>query len=1072
MLTFLRPSCLVILILSALMTLAPSASAQKKKQTAASTPSAVNPKLYSAMKWRNIGPFRGGRSLAACGVASEPNTYYFGATGGGIWKTTDGGDSWVNVSDGFLTSSSVGAIKVAPSDPNVIYAGMGECDIRGNAAGGDGMVRSLDAGKTWEYIGLQETFAIGKIAVHPQNSELVYAAAMGRFFGANAERGVFRSKNGGTTWEKILYKNDSTGAIDVQIDPHNPRTIYAALWQTHRNAYQMESGGTGSGLYKSTDGGDTWTEITRNPGLPTGLVGKIRIAPSPVKQGRLWIMLENERGGVFRSDDGGKTWTRTSEERNIRQRAWYFSHIVADPKSENTVYALNVGWYKSIDGGKTFQGLGTMHGDHHDLWIAPDNPLRMIIADDGGAFVTTNSGKNFTDIDIPTSQFYHVTLDNQFPYFIYGAQQDNSSVGIASRTMGWSIDKNDWFPSAGGESGYLAVDPLNNDIVYGGNYGGYLTKLNRRTGQSQEVSVYPENPVGNAAETHKYRFQWTYPIVFSPHDGHVLYACGNHVFRSNDEGMSWEIISPDLTTNDKSKQKASGGMITKDNTGVETYCTIFAFAESPTERGVLWAGSDDGLVHISRDNGKNWTVITPKDLPKDALISIIEPSHFDPGTAFLAATRYKSVDDQTPYLYRTTDFGASWKRITSGIPSHAFTRVIREDHWKKGLLYAGTEFGLYVSFNNGNDWQAFQQNLPITPIHDLAIHPREKDLVAATHGRAFWVLDDLTPLHEIMDKKAEIERASAYLFPPRHTYRVDGGSWHADGMQTGENPPNGVLVHYYLQAPPANELQLQFLDAQDSVIITYSNKKDRKGEPIKESKDFYPDTERKIPGTAPADSGLNRFVWNLEYPAATEAPGVTWGASTDGPRVVPGKYNIRLKLGDSVIMTRTFEIRKDPRLSTTDADFKAQFDLLMKINKKVTETHEAINSLRDIRTQINGLLGKITDTTKAKPIKDIAKPITDTLTAVEEELVQTKAKSGQDLLNFPMKLNNKLAALTPTVASADTRPTKQAYQAYDDISGRIDVQLTRMKKALEQLPALNKAIKEADIPAVKESSRK
>jgi photosystem II stability/assembly factor-like uncharacterized protein len=1070
---FLRPFCFIFLAIcsiTASMFTPLSLYSQKKNGIKNESP-AVNPAMFSAMKWRNIGPFRGGRSLAVCGVASEPNTYYFGATGGGIWKTTDGGDAWINISDKFLTTASVGAIKVAPSDANVIYAGLGECDIRGNISYGDGIVKSVDAGKTWHYIGLKECYAIGKIAVHPQNADIVYAAAMGRIFGTNSERGVFRSKNGGATWEKILFKNDSTGAIDVQIDPFNPRTVYAALWQTHRNAYQMESGGMGSSLWKSTDGGDTWEELTRNAGLPIGLVGKIRIAASPAKQGRIWIMFENEHGGVFLTDDGGKTWTRTNDDRTIRQRAWYFSHIIADPKSENTVYVLNVGWYKSIDGGRTFQGMGSMHGDHHDLWIAPDNPQRMILADDGGATVSSNGGKNWTELDIPTAQFYHATLDNQFPYRVYGAQQDNSSVGIASRTLGYSIDKNDWFVAAGGESGYLAVDPLNNNIIYGGNYGGYLTKLNRTTEQSQEVSVYPENPVGNAPETHKYRFQWTYPIIFSPHDGRVLYACGNHVFRSNNEGMSWEIISPDLTTNDKSKQKASGGMITKDNTGVETYCTIFTFAESPTERGVLWAGSDDGLVHISRDNGKNWTNITPKDLPHSALISIIEPSHFDPGTAYLAATRYKSADDQTPYLYRTKDFGATWKLITTGIPAHAYTRVIREDVWKKGLLYAGTETGLFVSFNNGAEWQPLQLNLPITPIHDLAIHSREKDLVAATHGRSFWILDDLTPLHEIMDKKAEIERDPAYLFPPRHTYRIDGGSYHADGMQTGENPPNGVMIHYYLPVPPPKELQLQFLDSKDSLIITYSNKKDLKGEPLKESKEFYPNPEKKIPGTVSADSGLNRFVWNMEYPAATEAPGVMWGASTDGPKVVPGRYSVRLKLGDSLIAIRQFEVRKDPRITTTDEDFTAQFDLLMKINKKVSETHDGINSLRDIRSQIATVLGKITDSTKAKPIKEIAKFITDTLSAVEEELVQTKAKSGQDLLNFPMKLNNKLAALTSTVASADTRPTKQAYQAYEDISGRIDFQLNRMKKALEALPKLNQTVKDADIPAVKEKAK-
>lgn len=1045
--------------------------AQRKSKTVPEQ-SEVNPKLFSALKWRNIGPFRGGRSLATTGVASDPNVYYFGATGGGIWKTTDGGDSWFNVSDGFLNTSSVGAIAVSQSDPNVIYAGMGECDIRGNISYGDGMYKSDDAGKSWKHIGLKETFAIGKIAIHPQNPDLVYCAAMGRVFGSNSERGIFRSKDGGNKWEKILFKNDSTGAIDIQIDPHNSRILYAALYQAHRNAYEMESGGAGSGLWKSTDGGDSWKELTQNSGMPKGLIGKIRIAPSPAKRDRIWAMVENENGGVFRSDDAGKTWSRINEDRNLRQRAWYFSHIVADPKSENVVYVLNVGFHKSMDGGRTFQGMGSMHGDHHDLWIAPDNPIRFILADDGGASVTNNGGKNWTELDLPTAQFYHVTLDYGFPYRIYGDQQDNSSVGILSRTIGWSIDKNDWFPAAGGESGYLAVDPLNNDIIYGGNYGGYMTKLNRKTEQEQEVSVYPDNPVGSGAENHKYRFQWTYPIVFSPNNPKILYACGNCAFRSSDGGMSWEKISPDLTTNDKSKQKPSGGMITKDNTGVETYCTIFTFAESPAEAGVLWSGSDDGLVQVSRDNGKSWQNVTPKELPEWSLISIIEPSHFSGGTAYFAANRYKSADDQHPYLFKTTDYGKTWKKIVNQIPENCYIRVIREDLWKKGLLYCGTETGLFISFDDGANWQSFQLNLPQTPIHDLSIHPKEKDLVAATHGRSFWILDNLTPLHEIMDSKEKIEKSEAFLYAPRHAYRVEGGSWHAPQMQTGENAPNGILVDFYLKEPPAKELKLEFFDSKDSLIIAFSSKKDKKGEPLKESGEFFPNPEHKHGDAVPSDSGMNRFVWNMRYPDATDAPGVMWGGTTIGPKAVPGNYTVRLKVGDSLVLSQKFEIKKDPRISTTEQDFTAQLDLLLKINKKLTETHDAIGKIRDIRGQINGALGKILDTAKAKPIKELAKTINDTLTSVEEELVQTKAKSGQDLLNFPMKLNNKLAALTPTVSSSDSRPTKQAYDAYEDIAGRIYVQLSRMKQVMEKVPALNKAMKEADAPWVVDKPKK
>lgn len=1031
--------------------------------------------LYDGMKYRCIGPFRGGRSLACTGVAGDRKTYYFGATGGGIWRTTDAGESWNPISDNTFVASSIGAIAIAPSDANVLYAGTGECDIRGNISFGDGMYKTTDAGATWKRAGLQESFAICKISIHPANPDEVLAACMGRIFGTGGERGIYKTTDGGTTWKNVLKRSgtlgDSTGAIDIQRDPHNPRILYAALWQAYRNAYSMSSGGKGCGLFKSTDGGDTWTEISTNTGLPKGMIGKIRIACSPAQRNRLWAMIENENGGLFRSDDAGKTWQRTCDEKSIRQRPWYFSHITADPKNPDVIYALNVGFHKSTDGGRSFKGIGTMHGDHHDMWIDPADPERFILADDGGATVTNTGGDSFTQLDIPTAQFYHVTTDNHIPYRVYGCQQDNSSVGIASRTTGWSIDERDWFVAAGGESGYIAIDPKDENIIYGGNYGGFLSKLNRTTTQDQDVSVYPDNVVGSGATNHVYRFQWTFPIVFSKHDSSTLYACGNHVFRTTNAGYAWEKISPDLTTNDSTKQQPSGGMITKDNTGVETHCTIFAFAESPLDKNILWAGSDDGLVHLSTNGGGSWTNVTPKNLPnsgKPALISIIEASRFNTGTAYIAATRYKSADDQQPYLLRTTDFGKSWVMITNGISAPSYTRVIREDTKRKGLLYCGTETGVFVSFNDGGIWQPLQLNLPHTPIHDMVIHERDDDLILATHGRSFWILDDISPLRQMTEVKAD---ADITLYTPRPSYRIEGGSWSSPQMQTGENAPNGVMVHYSLRTRPDKAITLEFLDARDSLIIAYSSNKDAKGEPVKSENKFYPKQERmRSTGAVPADSGFNRFVWNMRYPNATESPVVMWGASTAGPRAVPGTYSVRLKLGDSVIAKQPFRII--PSVNIPPDDFRAQFELHTRINKKVSETHDAVIALRDMKTQLNTVLGRIADavgdTTKTKDIRALAKRMDDTLTSVEEALVQTKAKAGQDLLNYPMKLGNKLAALASTVASADTRPTEQTYAAVARIESLIQRELDRYARVKERdLPAFNTAASGFALPAVR-----
>jgi len=697
---------------------------QPPPQAAQPQAQAAQPRQFGPLAYRQIGPFRGGRSAAAAGVPTQPLVYYFGATGGGVWKTTDGGVSWEPLGDQTFRTGSVGAVAVSESDPNVVYVGMGEQTLRGNVSHGDGMYKSMDAGKTWKRSGLEETRHISRVRVHPKNPDLVYVAAIGHAFGPNEQRGVFRSKDGGRTWEKVLYRGPKAGAIDLTFDPTNPNVLYASLWEVIRRPWAFESGGPTSGLFKSTDGGDTWTEITRAPGLPRGMIGKIGVTVSPANPERVWAIVEAEEGGVFRSDNGGRSWTRTNEQRTLRQRAWYYSRIYADTQNPETVYVLNVGFYKSNDGGRTFNQIGTPHSDNHDLWIAPDDPQRMIEANDGGANVSFNGGRTWTEQDQATAQFYRVTVDEDFPYNIYGAQQDNSTIKIRSRTEDFGIGPESWHDVGGGESGWIAPKPGDSNVVFAGSYGGYLTRYDHRTKQQRAINVWPDNPMGHGAEGMKYRFQWNYPILFSPHDPNTLYAAGDHLFRSADEGQTWEAISPDLTRNDKSKQGPTGGPITKDNTSVEYYDTIFSVAESPVTRGVIWAGTDDGLVQVTRDAGKAWANVTPRGIPEWIQINSVEASPHDSATAYVAATMYKH-DDFKPYLYKTNDYGRSWKKIDAGIPDGAFTRVIREDPHRRGLLYAGTETGMYVSFDDGERWQPFQLNLPYVPITDLGPQARQ-----------------------------------------------------------------------------------------------------------------------------------------------------------------------------------------------------------------------------------------------------------------------------------------------------------------------------------------------------------
>ena len=1020
-------------------------------------------------KFRLIGPFRGGRVGAVEGVANQPNVYYYGSTGGGVWKTIDGGANWINISDGYFKTGSVGAIDAADSDPNIIYVGMGEETVRGNVSSGDGVYKSIDGGKIWKNIGLGDTQQISRVRVNPKNPDIVYVAALGHLWGPNEQRGIFRSKDGGKTWEKILYRNAETGASDLVMDPSNPNTLYASFWQISRKPYRMDSGGDGSGLFKSNDGGDTWIEITRNKGLPSGVLGKIGVAVSPVNSNRVWAIVEAKEGGLYRSDDAGETWQRTSDNANIRQRPWYYNRVYADTESIDTVYVMNVQFQKSIDGGRTFTTVSEPHGDNHDLWINPKNAKIMINGNDGGANVSVNGGASWTEQTQPTAQFYRVTTDNDFPYNIYGAQQDNSTVRIASRSDGFAITTGDWFAVGGGESGWIAPHPENSDTVFAGSYDGLLTKYNHRTGQERNVDVYPDNPMGSGAEGTKYRFQWNFPIIFSPHktDGkYALYAGAQILFRSLDEGQSWTAISPDLTRNDKSRQRSSGGPISQDNTSIEYYDTIFTIDESPVKQGVIWTGSDDGLVQVTQDNGQTWTNVTPKDMPEWVQINQIKASPFDAGTAYVAAVNYKN-DDQKPYLYKTADFGRTWKKIVNGIPADQFTRVVIEDPNQKGFLYAGTERGLYYSTDAGEHWQSFQLNLPIAPVTDLTIQKRDRDLVVATQGRAFYVLDNLPVLYHL----SEAQKADAYLFKPEDAYRTAGRGGQLPPTATvGTNPPNGVVVNYYLKEKATKEITLEFLDQQGKVLRKFTRKPDPPGGAP------APDAGGQGGGfggrgggdpPVPVEAGLNTFIWNYRLPNAATIPGlIMWGGSLAGPRVVPGNYQVRMSVDGKQIATESFAVKADPRLSATPDDFAKQFDLMSKISAKLSETHNAILEIRDTRTQLENLSRRL-KSPDHKDLIDKAKDISKRLTDIEEALYQTKNRSGQDPLNFPIRLNNKLAALGSSIDGSEDAPTAQAYFVFTDLASQIDAQLASFAKIKsEDIAEFNKQFSAKGLPVI------
>ncbi len=1065
---------------------------------------ALDPRLFASLQWRLVGPHRGGRVVAVAGHPTEAMTFYFGACAGGVWKTTDGGTYWENVSDGFFETAAVGALAVAPSDPNVLYAGTGESCIRGNVSHGDGVYRSTDGGRTWVNRGLRDTRHIGRVRVHPRDPDLVYVAALGHAWGPNRERGVFRSRDGGASWQQVLFKSDGAGAIDLALDETNPRNLYAAIWQAQRTPWSMTSGGPDSSLWRSTDGGDTWTDISRNPGLPRGVLGRIGVAVSGADGRRLYAVVEADDGALFRSDDGGDTWQRCSEEPGLRGRPWYYMHVFADPRDVDTVWVADYSLWKSIDGGKTFGEVATPHGDNHDLWIDPANARRMIEGNDGGACVSFNGGQSWSSIyNQPTAQFYHVCADDQRPYRIYGSQQDNWAISLPSQSHRGAITTIDQVQPGGGESGYIAVKPGDPSIVVGGAVGsgpgmGRLVHYDHRTGQERLIGVWPEAyGMGIPPAEHRYRFQWTFPVFYSRWDARELWIAGNHVFRSVDEGHTWETVSADLTRHDVTKLGLSGGPITRDNTGAEVYCTIFALVESPHERDVLWAGTDDGLVHLTRDRGRTWQAVTPPELPEWALISVLEPSPHDAGTCYVAATRYKH-DDTRPYLFKTSDYGHTWKSLARGLPEGEITRVIREDPGRAGLLYCGTETGVWVSLDDGGAWQRLRTNLPVAPIHDLIV--KDTDLVVATHGRSFWILDDVTPLHQTTPAIADAE---AHLFAPRPTvrwrayrghgmkpgpgrevaYRMAGSVGYAyrqvesptgekqeRPLDAGENPPNGVVVHYWLKEAAAGDLTLTFLGADGREIRSFTSRPDA-AKPA-ESAASPAATGGEEPGEdephPTRQAGANRFVWNLRGRDATRLPDNKGRGGTlemlAAPRVPPGTYEVRLTVAGRTL-TSSFELLKDPRVQATDEDLREQYAWAAKAHDLLRGVHDAVVNLRDLRGQADGWASRA----QTPRVRDAARALARTLTAIEGELIQVRS---DDPRMFPAKLNSRLATIVGLIEYSDAAPTRALRELYESLSGRIHWELAELDRCqADDVAAFNALCFDEGAPALVARSR-
>ena len=1076
-----------------------TARAAAREQQAAALDSARyarSARELRGLRWRLVGPFRGGRAVAVVGDPVNRNTFYFGSVDGGVWKTTNGGTSWRNVTDGVSSIASVGAIAVAPSDPNVIYVGGGEADLREDWTYGDGMYRSTDAGRTWTHLGLDDARHIARIVVDPRDPDRVLVAAMGHASGRNTTRGVFRSTDGGKSWQRVLYANDSTGAVDVAMDPSNPRILYAALWHMQRTPWGFTAG-NGS-LWKSTDGGETWRDLSRSPGIPKNPLGRIGISVSAANPLRIYANIEcppeDSTGGIFRSDDGGASWQRVNGDQRWMVRPWYYNVVTADPADTNTVYVMNLSTWKSTDGGRTFARLRVPHGDTHELWVDPHDARRMISGNDGGATISFDGGSTWSSImNQPTAQFYHVVTDDQWPYRIYGAQQDNTTVSIRSRSDNGVITAEDWYPVGGGESGYIAPKPGNPSIVIAGTYTGTMTRYDVRTKQSKDISVWLNNYDGWPALDVPNRFQWTYPIVYSRHDPRVLYATANRVFKSTNDGDSWQPISPDLTLHDPRTLGPAGGPITYDMTGTEWYATIFAFAESPRSPDVLWAGSDDGLIHLSRDGGKNWTNVTPPAIPRFTRVSIIEPSHFDPGTAYVAANRYQ-LDDFRPYLYKTSDYGKTWTAISGGIPDGAYARSVREDPARRGLLFAGTETGVYYSPDDGAHWHPLQLNLPRASVRDLAVHG--SDLIAATHGRAMWVLDDISPLRALTET---IRSTDVHLFAPDTAIRFAGG--HAATTSAGENPPDGVIVDYWLARAlgDRDSVRLEFMDAGGKVIRHFSSAppadsiksaaftritadssatsgkstgkqpSDTMANKPRGSRELEDDTLAFTPSDSVVTrrAGLNRFVWDLRYPDTRQVKDVVNDeGSTRGPLVAPGRYTVRL-VARGQTYTQPFVVRGDPRLETTQADYDAQLALALQVQAKTNELSDAVKRVVDIERALDERSGAAKGQAYEKRVRDAVKPVHDKLEAVRDSLVEIHSHADEITLHYPIRYYNMLLSLAGMVQSADAAPTEQEGAIYRDIAPKVDAQIARLR-ALEgtDLAAFNALMRELNVPAI------
>jgi photosystem II stability/assembly factor-like uncharacterized protein len=1016
---------------------------------------------WKPLKYRSIGPAWGGRVSRAAGVPGDPSTYYAATASGGVWKSTDGGITWKSIFDD-QPISSIGSLAIAPSNPAVIYVGSGEANIRGNVAHGNGIYKSTDGGKTWKHVWKQEG-QIGTMAVHPTNPDIAYAAVLGKAFSPNPERGVYRTRDGGKTWEQVLKKDSDTGASDVAVDPNNPNIVFAGMWETRRFPWDMKSGGPGSGLYISRDGGDSWTQLAEK-GLPKGIWGKVGVGIAPSDSTRVYALIEAEEGGLFRSDDGGDKWTRVTASRLIRQRAWYYTTLTVHPTNPNEVWFPSVPMVKTIDGGKTLEMIrGFAHGDHHDMWIDPKNPQRMINANDGGVEISNDGGATWLQPALPVSQFYHVSADNRVPFHVAGAMQDiGTAQGPSDSLSRGGIRNTDWWGVGGGEAGWVVSDPSDPNIVYAGEYGGTITHYDHRTRQARNVTAYPENPSGHGGEDMKYRFQWTAPIHISPHNPKVVYHGGNVVFRSADAGQTWTAISGDLTRNDKSKQKWAGGPITGDNTGVEVYCTVFTIAESPLQKDTIWAGSDDGLVHITRDGGKTWKNVTAglAGLPEWATVRMIEPSRFQAGTAYIVAEAHR-LGDNRPFLYRTTDFGATFTRLDASLPADVYLHAVREDSVRSNILYLGTERGVAVSLDGGASWKSLRLNLPTVAVHDIAI--KDNSLVAGTHGRGIWILDHLSVLR---DWTNEISAKPAHLFSSPAVI-----AWRRDRRPgdkfSGENPAAGASIYYFLKEPSKGEVKVEVLDAQNTRIAVLSSKP----RAASGASDRIASEEEALKKEAlPNEAGVNRGIWNLSYAGAEMIPGakIDMGSPATGPAVLPGTYTLRLTV-DGQTMTTTVKVEGDPRVQVSEADRKAQVLAALDLRDSVTRTTRVVHQLRTVRKQLadrNELL-------KANPryeqlVKDSAALI-GKLNDLESKLHNPDAEVVYDILAFRggTKLYSRLVWTYEQATDGDGAPTQGVREVTADQKKELDQYARELNRLVDaELTSLNLAAKKVEAPVI------